>query len=276
MQLTRALGTVVSCSLFATALLLTTPHAARSTDLQDTQVLVNHPAADITDVYAFPAPDNANNVVLVMNTNPLIPSGQGPSTAFDPTVLYQFQIAHTASGPADTVIQFAANTSGTGQTLTMYGPSAPNANQPTVSTVVVSTASAVVPYNKVTTLTVADAAGNPGVPVKVFAGPRADPDYFDLARFYTLFPDRNYQNHQVDSLVPVPAPVPATFRGFATAANACDTTPAVDFFSSGKYNVLSLVVELPKSALAQVPTGFTATVDSSVHIWATTSTVSGV
>jgi len=272
MQLTRALGTAAAFTAFAAALLLTTMHPARSTDLEDSQTLVNHPATDITDVYAFPAPDNANNVVLVMNTDPLIPSGQGPSASFDPSVLYQFQISHGSAGVADTVIQFVPNVSGTGQALTMYGPAAPNANSPSVSTVVSTTASSTIPYNKATTLTVNDAAGKSAT-IKVFAGPRSDPDFFDLSRFYAIFPDANYQNHQLTSVVPTPNPLPITFRGFATNSNACDTSTAVDFFSSGKYNVLSIVVEMPKTALADEVGGGSS---NTVNIWATTSTASGV
>lgn len=273
MQLTRTLGSVAAVTALAAAIMLTTAHPARSTDLQDSQTLVNHPAADITDVYAFPSPTNSSNVVLVMNTNPLIPSGQGPGTAFDPTVLYQFQVGH-GSAVADTVIQFVANVGNTGQSLTMYGPSAPNANATgSVATIVPTTASSTIPYNKATTLTVKDAAGNSGT-VQVFAGPRSDPDFFDLSRFYSIFPDRNFQNHQTTAQVPAPSPSPISFRFPTATANSCDVATAVDFFSSGKYNVLSIVIEMPKTMLSNGPTS--TTTSSSVNLWATTSTVTGV
>jgi hypothetical protein len=275
MRLTRFLGLAVVASAFSAALVLTIPHPARGTDLQDSQTLVNHPAADITDIYAFPAPDNVNNVVLVMNTNPLIPSGQGPSVAFDPSVLYQFHISHGNPGVEDEVIQFVADVGGTGQHLRVYGPAAPNANSASVSTVVPSTASGTIPYNRATQITVKDAAGA-ATTMQVFAGSRSDPDFFDLSRFYAIFPDANYQNHQSDSAAPMPNVPPAVhgFTGFAVGnPNLCDTTPAVDFFSSGRYNVLSIVIEMPKTALAAVPNGSPL---NAVNIWATTSTANGV
>jgi hypothetical protein len=48
---------------------------------------------------------------------------------------------------------------------------------------------------------------------------------------------------------------------------------ATDFFSSGNYNVLSIIVEMPKSALAHKVDGSS---NDAVNIWATTSTASGV
>lgn len=272
MPMTRFLGVAAVVSAVSAALVLTVAHPARGTDLQDSQVLVNHPATDITDTYAFPAPDNASNVVLVMNTNPLIPSGQGTSVAFDPSVLYQFHISHGSPGVEDEVIQFVPDVGGTGQHLRVYGPAAPNANSASISTIVPSTASGTVPYNRSTQITVNDAAGAAAT-MQVFAGPRSDPDFFDLSRFYAIFPDANYQNHQSTSAIPTSNPLPITFRGFAAGnANACDTTPAVDFFSSGKYNVLSIVIEMPKTALAHETNGASS---NTVNIWATTSTASG-
>ena len=274
MQLTRTLGTFASFAAFVAAIMLSTTHPARSTDLQDSQTLVNHPAVDITDVYAFPAPDSTNNVVLVMDTNPLIPSGQGGATAFDPNVLYQFNISHGSSGVADTVIQFVANVAGTGQKLTMYGPAAPNANSPSVSTVVPVTASGPIPYTNsstTTTITVPDASGSNPQAIKAFAGPRADPEFFDLSRFYSIFPDENYANHQTTSALPAPSPSPITFAGF-TAPTACGTTPSTNYFATGNYNVLSIVLEVPKTWLAKSPAN---TSQNTLSIWATTSTVTG-
>jgi len=276
MPVTRFLGVAAVVSALSALLVLMGPHPARGTDLQDSQTLVNHPATDITDTYAFPAPDNGSNVVLVMNTNPLIPSGQGASVAFDPSVLYQFHISHGSSGVEDEVIQLVPDVGGTGQHLRIYGPAAPNTNSASISTIVPSTASGSIPYNRSTQITVNDAAGV-ATTMQVFAGPRSDPDFFDLSRFYAIFPDANYQNHQPTSAIPTPNPLPITFRGFAPGnANACDTTPAVDFFSSGKYNVLSIVIEMPKAALAALTKGTSSSNPNKVNIWATTSTASGI
>jgi len=144
--------------------------------------MINRPGADITDVFVFPSPANANNVVLAVNVHPLIPQGQGPSTFFDPAVMYQFKIDNVGDHKEHLVIQFQASGSGTAQSINVYGPAAPN-QQGTVSTFVAKTGT--VPYNQATTLPNG---------MQIFAGPREDPFFFDLSRFFQIIPDRNYQN----------------------------------------------------------------------------------
>jgi hypothetical protein len=46
------------------------------------------PIADITDVYAFPSPDQSDRLVLVMNTLPMA----GPSDLFSDGLLYRFRL----------------------------------------------------------------------------------------------------------------------------------------------------------------------------------------
>jgi hypothetical protein len=225
-------------ALAITATLYTAPKAT-SSDHQDSPLTVSRPGADITDVFVFPAA-NPHNVVLAMDVHPLIPRGMSGGVAFDPAVMYQLKIDTTGDFREDKVIQFRAVGEGTGQRLEMYGPVAP-AMQGTRSRWVGPAAT--FSFNRRKSFSNG---------VQVFAGPRKDPFYFDLAQFFKIIPDRNYKNHPN-----VPAPSAKCFRN-----------PGVDFLKD--YNVLSFVVEVPRILLAN-PKGRVGV----VRVYATTSLASG-
>ena len=233
--LTRAPAIFAAIVVLAGAL-VTLPRIASASDHQDTlDLATNRPGADITDVFVFPAADPAN-VVLAMDVHPLIPSGMGTSAQFDPGVMYQFHIAHGKYNfKQDQVIQFRAMGAGPGQKIAMYGPSMRAGG--TMSKWVPQFGTAA--YNHRSAL--------PGG-VMVFAGPRQDPFYFDLAQFFKILPDRNFKNQ--------PQPPGAT----AT----CFRKPGVDFLAP--FNVLSLVVEMPRKMLAGASGN-----PGIIHVWATTS-----
>jgi hypothetical protein len=207
----------------------------KASDHQDAPLTVARPGADITDVFVFPAND-PSKVVLAMDVWPLIPTGFGTKTSFDPGVLYQFKIAVSNATTENRVIQFKADGVGPNQTITMYGPTAPGMIG-TRSTIVAKTAT--MPYNKVSDL---------GKGVMGFAGPREDPFYFDLARFFQVIPDRNFANQ----------PNPPGNSAM------CFTKAGTDFLAG--FNVLSIVVELPRSMLADGNGHLSLT-----RFWATTS-----
>lgn len=175
-----------------------------------------------------------------MDVHPLIPAGMSASTAFDPAVMYQFKIDTTGTYRENKVIQFRAVGEGTSQHLEMYGPAAP-AMPGTVSRW--TGAPQTFAFNHVTRF---------ARDVSVFAGPRREPFYFDLAQFFKILPDRNYKDQPHP-----PAPTAHCFR-----------KPGVDFFRD--YNVLALAVELPRAALAS-PNGKLGV----VHVYATTSLSQG-
>ena len=283
MNLKKILGSGAALVALSAAAILYSVHPAKSSDHQDTYNLANavghNTSADITDVLIFPSPTNPNNVVLTMDVSPLIPAGMGTSKFFDPTLMWQFKIAHGASNyQEDQVIQFGVTGTDANQTITMYGPSAPN-EVGTVNTFVSSAGS--FGYND-PKATIQNGS------VKVFAGPRADPFYFDLFQFFTFLGDRAYSTHtsQTDPgfgsapngmLVDSSGKPNATpsFNGFASGTTsgpngsgyACSTKPAQNALAdiNGGFNVLSFVVELPKSALTQ---GFSSPI---IHVWATAS-----
>ncbi|MEO6991663.1 MAG: DUF4331 family protein [Candidatus Baltobacteraceae bacterium] len=272
MTLRRIFGSVGTVVALTAAVILYASHPVRGSDHQDSPTVVSRPPADITDIYVFPSPANANNVVFVMNVDPLIPAGATSGKYFDPSVLYQFKIAHGPAGttnPEDEVIQLTAGAptgSGT-QTLTLYGPGKPNATG-TDSTLLTSTGTFA--YNATGT-----GATLPNG-IQAFAGPRADPFFFDLFQFFTILPDRLYSNPRTGNTLGLPMP---TFNGFTASTTsgpsgsgyACSTTPATNALTQlgGGFNVLSIVLEMPKSLFIGSSSG------SLIHVWGTTSTVSG-
>ncbi|GAC1582442.1 MAG: hypothetical protein NVS3B7_17890 [Candidatus Elarobacter sp.] len=209
---------------------------ALASDHQDSPLTVSRPGTDITDVYVFPAND-PSKVVLAMDVWPLIPPGLGAQTYFDPGVLYQLKIGQISDATEDLVLQFKADGVGANQKITLYGPTRPNAVG-TRTTVVTSASTGQIPYNQVTKLPNG---------IMAFAGPREDPFYFDLTQFYKLQPDRNFANQ--------PNPPPNSAR--------CFRKDAKDFLAG--YNVLSLVVEVPRQLLAD------GGKLGRINVWATTS-----
>src|ERR1700761_5459513 len=71
-------------------------------DHRDSPGLVNDPASDINDVYAF-VNANTGNVVLAMTVNPF--QAPGINATFSPDTLYQFKIDNTGDAVEDLVIQ---------------------------------------------------------------------------------------------------------------------------------------------------------------------------
>jgi Domain of unknown function (DUF4331) len=204
-----------------------------------------------------------------MDVRPLIPSGMTGGIALDPKVLYQFKIANTGVTSSkfneNLVIQLRADSAGTGQNITLYGPAAPN-EVGTTNTLVAKTG----------TFAFGKASKVDGGKIQVFAGPRRDPFFFDLAQFFKIIPDRDYK------LQPSPPPPSASSFRFATkkqpivlngvsygtaGSNDCKIAQPKDFLKP--YNVVSIVVEVPKTMLE---TGSTPSV---IGLWATTATPNG-
>ena len=250
-----AVGTTALGALLVAAILYAqTP--ARGFDLQDSPAVINRPGADLPDVYLFPSPTNANDVVAVMDVHPLIPAGAGLTTFFDNKVLYQMKFDNTYATESTTgrpkettVIQFSVGPPGSGtQTIYVYGPGTPGMTGTTNKLLNSGAASGVGAINRPFQST-----GG----LTVFAGTRADPFFFDLAQFYNIFPNRNQGST-------APSCLPSIGNGSCPQGF---NNPGTDFFADT--NTLSIVVELPKSDLIPSGTG------PIVAYWATTSTESG-
>jgi Domain of unknown function (DUF4331) len=170
---------------------------------------VSNQSTDITDVYAFRGAD-PNNLVLVANTQGLMAPSATAAAKFDLNTLLEFNIDNNNDNVEDLVIQAIYD----GSSIKFYGPVAPS-QKGTRSQLegAVTAEVAVTPYGAAA-ITATGANG-----MKVFAGPRDDPFFFDLNQFKKVI------------------------AGTATSFN----NPGADSFAGT--NVLSLVVELPKSLL---------------------------
>ncbi len=269
MKFARLLGgSAALCAFAAAALYAGTP--ARSFDLRGSPVTVQRPAADITDTYFFPSPTNPNNVVAVMDVYPLIAAGAGTTTFFDPSVLYtmkfdnKYRSEATGGRPIeDLVIQFSfAAAAGGTQQVFVYGPAAPNSVGTSTTLVDGGFANGSGFINRPFS---ASATTSGTTPFSVFAGARRDPAFFNASQFNNIFPDRNQGSTAASCLSGGTSPCP---QGFTPAGGGGSN----DIFANT--NVLSIVVELPKTALTAGNGGVCGTV-CPVAYWATTSTASG-
>ena len=235
----------------------------RASDHADTAENYNRPGADLADVFIFPSPANKANVVLVMDVHPLIPAGQGGNVSFDPNVLYQFKMDTSGDYVEDLVIQARFMGIGANQRVVISGPSRPY----TIGTTAVFGR----PYP---TTGAINSTFSPTPGMTVFAGARSDPFFFDLERFFAILPDRMTPStgQQVDfsSILAADTPVVqpdglSGFRGFdaSHASPPFDRSPSSDLLAS--LNVLSIVIELPRSALG----------GGMVNLWETTNVSTG-
>jgi hypothetical protein len=175
------------------------------------------PANDITDIYAFQSPADNSKMVLVLNTQGLLAPAATAAATFPSNVMYEFNIDNTGDNVEDLVIQCLVQNG----KMRVYGPVAPG-TPGTVSTVKTNgpaTEVAVTAYG----------SGSPNIAgssngIRVFAGPRDDPFFFDLTRFKEII-----------------AGTQTSFRN-----------PGVDAFAGT--NVMSIVVEVPKTLLGSAAT----------------------
>ena len=183
-------------------------------------------ASDITDIYAFQSPADNTKMVLVMNVKGLMSPATTATAAFGNNVLYEMNIDNNGDNVEDLVIQFLVQNG----KVRAYGPVAPatSGTTSTVRTNGVMTAVDVTAYGAVS-----PNVGTGSNGIKVFAGPRDDPFFFDLVRFKEVI-----------------AGTQTSFR-----------SPGVDTFAGT--NVMSIVAEVPKALLG---TGAT------INYWCETKT----
>ncbi|MFM2363987.1 MAG: hypothetical protein RLZZ316_2889 [Bacteroidota bacterium] len=170
---------------------------------------VTNQSSDITDVYAFRGAD-ANNLVFVANTQGLLSPSATGAAKFDANTLIEFNVDNNNDNVEDLIIQAIYD----GSKMKFYGPVAPS-EKGTRSRLEGSVTAevAVTAYGS----TAVTATGSNGI--KVFAGPRDDPFFFDLDQFKKVI------------------------GGTATGFN----NPGNDTFKGT--NVLSIVLEVPKTLL---------------------------
>jgi hypothetical protein len=181
---------------------------------------------DITDVYAFQSPSDNSKMVFVLGTQGLLSPSATGSANFPNGVLYELNIDNTGDNVEDLVIQAIVQNG----KLRVLGPVA--VGTPGVS----STIKGGAPFAEamVTAYGSNPVIGTGSNGVKVFAGPRDDPFFFDLVRFKEII-----------------AGTQTSFRN-----------PGVDTFAGT--NIMALVMEVPKSLLGSH--------EGMINVWAETKT----
>jgi hypothetical protein len=221
---------------------------SRGSDHADTPTIAMTPGADLTDVFVFPSPNDPSKVVLAMDVHPLIPTGMAGSVSFDPDVLYQFKIDNVGDSKEHLVIQAKFTGTGPNQVAAIAGP-LPPANTGTQNLLLVQQG---------LTLGTINQTFSPQPNITAFCGAREDPFFFDLNQFFKILPDR------ASPLTGKADPTPDTPKD--TSFNpkvASGGRPAASDGLAG-FNVLSIVVELPRAMLVGNGSG-------KIGVWCTTS-----
>ena len=224
------------------ALCLGSTRLAVGSDHADTFESAGRPGIDLSDLHIFPGQD-ANNIVFSMSVHPLIPAGQSAKFSFDPNVLYQFKIDTTGDNVEDLVIQARFQGTGANQKVFIAGPVKPSR----VGTVTQFQT----PYSKTGVI---NKVFTPVAGMKVYAGAREDPFFIDLVQLGNILPDRLTPT----GLTKAPADGPNTPH----ATSWRKPGEAQDFLKD--FNVLAIVVEMPKSMLGSGT--------KKIGVWETTST----
>jgi hypothetical protein len=177
----------------------------------DTPAVTNQPT-DITDVYVFRGADPAN-LVFVADSKGLMSPTASATASFDNNTVLEFNIDKTGDNVEDLVIQCKYDAAS--NKMQIYGPVAPSATGTKSKLEGSVTADVTVTAYGAAAVIATGASG-----IKVFAGPRDDPFFFDLNRYKAI--------------------LAGTATGFAN--------PGTDTFAGS--NVMSIVVEVPKSLIA--------------------------
>jgi len=119
------------------------------------------PVIDITDVYAFPCPESARQLVLIMNVFPYA----GPSALFSDAVIYRLRVRSVSIVPDRRAFAVAPDESVFD--CTFSGAQPEQAGRCTL------------PTGEVVAFRVNDESGGTGTGVQVFAGQRSDPFFLD-------------------------------------------------------------------------------------------------
>ena len=192
------------------AALLVTGGIIYAADHIDTPAVTNQPS-DITDLYVFRGSD-ANNLVFVANTQGLMTPAASATAKFNENTVLEFNIDKNGDNIEDLVIQCKYDAAS--NKMQVYGPVAPSATGTKSKLEGSVTADVAVTAYGSAAVTATGATG-----IKVFAGPRDDPFYFDLNRYKAI--------------------IAGTAPGF--------NNPGTDTFAGT--NVMSVVVEVPKSLI---------------------------
>jgi len=126
------------------------------------------PVTDITDVFAFPCPESAQHLVLIMNVFPYA----GPSACFSNAVIYRLRVRSVSIAPNR--IAFAVGADEFTFDCTFDVPISPGGEGE-----LVQRGRCKMPNGECVLFRVNDENGGSGEGLNVFAGQRSDPFFLD-------------------------------------------------------------------------------------------------
>jgi hypothetical protein len=130
------------------------------------------PAADITDLYAFPSPERPGHLALVLNVLPFA----SPSACFSDALTYRFRVRPLAVAAAGSAVPFTVGA----EEITIdvdFSPPESHAE----GTPIGQEGRCIAPTGEAISFRVNDERGGAVGGVRVFAGPRRDPFFMDAA-----------------------------------------------------------------------------------------------
>jgi len=219
---------------------------ARAADHRDSPTADGAPEGDITDFFTFLDPNDASQIVLVMNVNPFAVPAEPGTYRFSPDFLYQFKIDNDGGTREDLVVQVRFKTDtkcSSGQRVLVFGPSHPSKTG--AQNTVVSD------HPAISGCTGGMLTSGDGM--QVFTGLRDDPFVFDVGQFFRIT-----QAATQEVFRDLPSTPLGHLRGRSVRA---DGTSGVD--GLGGFNVTSIAIEFPKQRVRGKK--------SRLNIWATVS-----
>jgi hypothetical protein len=135
------------------------------------------PAADITDVYAFPSPERPGHLVLVMNVFPT----SAPTALFSDAITHRFRVRPITSAGGGAAPAFAVGEDEYAYDITFAAPQPGNGSDTPVQGGTCTT-----PDGEQISFQTGDEKGAEAPGLRIFAGSRLDPFFIDfLAHFAT-------------------------------------------------------------------------------------------
>lgn len=165
--------------LLGSAALLALGRAARASNHRSSPSVDNDIATNITDFYMFRSPRNANKLVVVMNTHPFSVSAEANTYHYETNIVYRFNFTTDPAANPTAHIDFVFTPFASGkQSFTAFFPGVPAFTGDTTQ------GEEIDPNDKPNPPVITQ--GPAGSDIRVFAGPRDDPFFFDVVAFQRL------------------------------------------------------------------------------------------
>ena len=132
------------------------------------------PAGDICDVYAFPSPDRPGHLVLVMTVHPVAP----PGSCFSDAIVYRFRIRPVRIASGTPALPFGGVETERVFACT-FDPPRPGGD----GVMPEQDGYCITPWGDDVPFRVNDEQGGCGDALRVYAGLRSDPFFFDLPAY---------------------------------------------------------------------------------------------